>query len=100
MALVALTGCYHDPNEHARMGVPFIKDSLQAKYRGAKPAALIDRTDLTPETITYFVRHGIGWMTPFRKTEISDMELQKLGAYLTTTSDKKQKGKKRLEPGG
>jgi len=32
IALSALTGCYHDPNEHARMGVPFVKDSVQAKY--------------------------------------------------------------------
>ena len=32
VALAALTGCYHDPNEHAKLGVPFIKDSITAKY--------------------------------------------------------------------
>ena len=32
MALAALSGCYHDPNEHAKIGVPFIKDKITAKY--------------------------------------------------------------------
>ena len=32
MALPALTGCYHDPTEHTKFGVPFIKDKITAKY--------------------------------------------------------------------
>lgn len=57
--------------------------ALQTKYKGELPAALEDRTDLTPETVAYFVRNGVAWMAPFRKTEISDAELAALGAYLS-----------------
>jgi mono/diheme cytochrome c family protein len=65
--------------------------ALQEKYKGDPPALLEDRTDLTPETITYFVRNGISVMPPYRKTEISDADLQEINAYLTrprNTSDK------------
>ncbi|AKH44137.1 mono/diheme cytochrome c family protein [Altererythrobacter atlanticus] len=57
--------------------------ALQVKYEGAIPAALEDRTDLTPEVVAYFVRNGVAWMPPFRKTEISDADLAALGAYLS-----------------
>jgi mono/diheme cytochrome c family protein len=57
--------------------------ALQTKYAGALPAALEQRTDLTPEIVSTFVRHGVAWMAPFRKTEISDAELADLGAYLS-----------------
>lgn len=56
--------------------------ALQTKYDGAIPAALELRTDLQPETVTYFVRNGVAWMAPFRKTEVSDAELAAIGAYL------------------
>lgn len=57
--------------------------SLQIKYDGSVPAVLMERTDLTPETIEVFVRQGILSMAPFRKTEITDAELDDLAAYLT-----------------
>ncbi len=57
--------------------------ALQTKYKGEKPAVLEHRTDLTPEIITYYVRNGVAWMAPFRKTEVSDSELAAIGAYLT-----------------
>ena len=57
--------------------------ALQHKYGGELPAALEDRTDLTPETVAYFVRNGVAWMAPFRKTKISDAELTAMGAYLS-----------------
>jgi mono/diheme cytochrome c family protein len=57
--------------------------ALQTKYEGRIPAALEWRTDLTPETVSYFVRNGVAWMAPFRKTEISDAELAAIGAYLS-----------------
>lgn len=60
--------------------------ALEAKYKGAVPAALEQRTDLTPEMIKYFVRHGISVMPFFRKTEISDADLSALGAYLSKSS--------------
>ncbi len=60
--------------------------ALMAKYKGAKPAALVDWTDLQAETVRYVVRHGITVMPQFRKTEISDVELEALAAYLARGS--------------
>jgi mono/diheme cytochrome c family protein len=57
--------------------------ALQEKYQGDPPALLEDRTDLTPEAVTLFVRNGISVMPFFRKTEISDEEMAAINAYLT-----------------
>ena len=57
--------------------------ALKAKYKGAKPALLEERTDLTPEIVTFYVRHGAGIMPFFRPTEVSDEDLKALSAYLT-----------------
>jgi len=59
--------------------------ALAALYKGAKPAPLEERTDLTPEFLKNFVRHGVSVMPPFRKTEVSDADLAALTAYLTRT---------------
>jgi len=56
--------------------------ALQALYNGAKPARLEERTDLVPEITKTFVRNGVSVMPFFRKTEISDAELDALAAYL------------------
>ncbi len=56
--------------------------SLEAKYKGAKPGPLQARTDLTPDVVRFYVRHGVSIMPFFRKTEITDAELDALGAYL------------------
>ena len=56
--------------------------ALEALYKGAKPAALEQRTDLVPELTRAFVRTGVSVMPPFRKTEISDDDLAALAAYL------------------
>jgi mono/diheme cytochrome c family protein len=56
--------------------------ALAALYKGAKPAALEERTDLSPEVTKQFVRKGVSVMPFFRKTEISDAELDALAAYL------------------
>jgi mono/diheme cytochrome c family protein len=57
--------------------------SLQFKYAGRLPAALEQRTDLTPEIVTYYVRHGIAMMPSFRKTELSDAQVAAIAVYLT-----------------
>lgn len=57
--------------------------ALQAKYKGALPALLDKRTDLTPQLIKAYVRNGITVMPTFRKTEISDTDLDAIAAYLT-----------------
>ena len=59
--------------------------ALQALYKGTKPAELEDRTDMTPEFVKMYVRHGVSIMPPFRKTEVSDADLAALTAYLTRT---------------
>ncbi len=57
-------------------------DALQAKYHGDKPALIEARRDLTPEQVRFFVRHGISIMPFFRKTEISDADLDDIAAYV------------------
>lgn len=57
--------------------------ALDALYRGGKPGALIQRTDLTPPIVKQFVRKGVSVMPFFRKTEISDAELDALAAFLS-----------------
>lgn len=57
--------------------------SLTVKYKGKLPGALEDRKDLTPVAVKTFVRQGVFSMAPFRKTEISDADLDALAAYLT-----------------
>ncbi len=57
--------------------------ALQTKYKGNPPALLEERTDLTPDVVKYYVRHGVSVMPFFRKTEVSDADLDALAAYLT-----------------
>jgi mono/diheme cytochrome c family protein len=60
-------------------------DALAVKYRGRQPpvpAALEQRSDLTSATIKLVVRQGVSVMPFFRKTEISDTDLDALIAYL------------------
>jgi mono/diheme cytochrome c family protein len=49
---------------------------------GAKPAVLEQRTDLTPKMIATAVRKGVYFMPRFRKTEISNADLDAITAYL------------------
>lgn len=56
--------------------------ALAAKYSGVKSGVLLEWTDLRPEITRSFVRAGISVMPFFRKTEISDAELDALAAYL------------------
>jgi mono/diheme cytochrome c family protein len=56
--------------------------ALDALYKGAKPGALEQRTDLVPTLTQTFVRSGVSVMPPFRKTEIGDADLAALAAYL------------------
>lgn len=57
-------------------------ESLQVKYGGKIPAVLVERTDLAPEVVARFVRTGVLSMPPFRKTEITDVELAAVAAYV------------------
>jgi (+)-pinoresinol hydroxylase len=57
--------------------------ALAALYKGSKPAVLVERTDLSPLIVKQFVRRGVSVMPFFRKTEISDAELDALAAWLS-----------------
>jgi mono/diheme cytochrome c family protein len=59
--------------------------ALQARYKGAKPAELEQRTDLTADFVKAIVRNGLNSMPFFRPTELSDDDVSALGAYLTRT---------------
>jgi len=59
--------------------------SASALYKGSKPAVLAERTDLTPAGIKSVVRKGMYIMPRFRKTEVSDAELDTIVAFLTRT---------------
>ena len=56
--------------------------ALQKKYNGSVPAALEQRTDLPAAQLAFFIRHGVNAMPPFRKTEISDADINAIAAYL------------------
>jgi mono/diheme cytochrome c family protein len=57
---------------------------LQVKYRGSDESPVLEqRTDLTPAFVKQIVRHGVNAMPPFRKTEITDAELDAIAAYLS-----------------
>jgi mono/diheme cytochrome c family protein len=56
---------------------------LRIKYRDTTISPLLtERTDLVPEFVKVIVRQGVSFMPQFRKTEISDAELDALAAYL------------------
>ena len=56
--------------------------ALMARYNGAVPAVLTERTDLSAELVKVYVRNGLSIMPHFRKTQISDAQLEALAAYL------------------
>ncbi|MEN9705629.1 MAG: Cytochrome c6 [Pseudomonadota bacterium] len=61
-------------------------DALRIKYRGALPAAIEQRKDLTPEAIKVYVRRGTWSMPPFRKTELSDGDIADIAAWIRKTA--------------
>lgn len=61
--------------------------ALSLKYQGTPiPPALEDRSDLSSALISTFVRMGTFSMPPFRKTELSDAEIDDIAAYLAETA--------------
>jgi mono/diheme cytochrome c family protein len=57
--------------------------ALAAKYKGKAPGVLEERSDLTPQAVKLFVRRGTSIMPFFRKTEVSNAELDAIADYLT-----------------
>ena len=58
-------------------------EALMRKYKGSVPALLHEREGMTPAFIGTFVRNGVKSMPSFRKTEISEEDLEALGQYLS-----------------
>jgi mono/diheme cytochrome c family protein len=58
-------------------------NALTVKYKGVKSGVLLEWKDLPPELVRNLVRHGISVMPQFRKTEISDADLDALAAFLS-----------------
>ena len=56
--------------------------ALSAKYAGVKSPVIKEWTDLLPAVTRTFVRNGVSIMPFFRKTEISDADLDALADYL------------------
>jgi (+)-pinoresinol hydroxylase len=62
---------------------------LRIKYRdGAVSPLLEERTDLVPDFVKVIVRQGVSFMPQFRKTEISDADLDALAAYLARNTSR------------
>ena len=65
------------------MDSPFAAGTIQLKQtRGADKAVIERRTDLTESYVRSLVRQGFAGMPKFRRTEISDAELDTLIKYL------------------
>ncbi len=62
--------------------------ALGVKYQGKLPGALQERTDLAADLVKAAVRTGVSVMPFFRKTEISDADLDALAAYLSEPKKK------------
>jgi len=64
--------------------------ALTVKYQGVKSGVLLEWRDLSPAVVKVLVRHGISVMPQFRKTEISDPELDALADYLSRNTPRGQ----------
>lgn len=57
--------------------------SLQVKYEGKIPALLEQRTDLTADVVRFYIRNGVAMMPRFRKTELTDAQVELIARYLS-----------------
>lgn len=60
--------------------------TLARKYKGNRPGALELRDDLNGDILRAFVRNGIGAMPSFRKSELSDADVDAIAGYLKATA--------------
>jgi len=71
----------HAASQHAPGTV-----ALTFKYKREVPPVLVMRQDLDPDMIKYFARNGVSIMPSFRKTEISDPDLDALAEFIATNA--------------
>ena len=74
-------------------GAPMLPGThaLHLKYKGEKPGLLEERTDLPAELIKAFVRNGVASMPPFRKTEVTDQDIEAIAAYLSQAASRSER---------
>ncbi|MEO0062848.1 MAG: Cytochrome c6 [Pseudomonadota bacterium] len=73
---------------HGTDGAPTLPGTaaLQRRY-GGDPAALLEmRADIEAGFIRLFVRNGSGAMPAFRKSELTDAQIDQIAAYLRATA--------------
>jgi mono/diheme cytochrome c family protein len=68
-------------------------NALTVKYQGVKSGVLLEWKDLPPEMVRHLVRNGISVMPQFRKTEISDADLDALVKFLSRNTPAQQAGR-------
>ena len=61
-------------------------DALRIKYKGSLPALLEQRSDLPEPVLRVYLRHGSWSMPAFRKTELSDVDIANIAAYLALSA--------------
>ena len=66
-------------------GAPMLPgtQALTKKCHGQVPGALELRSDLDARVLRHFLRNGSGTMPMFRKTEISDSQIEAVATYLS-----------------
>jgi mono/diheme cytochrome c family protein len=82
----------------AGVGMPGT-DALKAKYRGLLPELLTERKDLSPAFIREVVRRGISTMPFYRKTELTDADLEALVGFLSRSSANRKQTSKQTSRG-
>jgi mono/diheme cytochrome c family protein len=60
--------------------------ALAAKYKGSVSPYLEERSDLAADQIRFFVRGGTGAMPMFRKTEVTDAQIDDIAAYIAASA--------------
>ena len=53
-----------------------------SRTRGKEQALLVERRNLTTDYVEYVVRHGLKSMPPFVPSDLTDVRLQALAAFL------------------
>jgi mono/diheme cytochrome c family protein len=71
----------HGPGQHTPGTM-----ALFFKYEGKVPPMLEHRSDLNVDTLRVYVRQGVSVMPSFRKTEVSDADIDAIGVYLKHTA--------------
>ena len=67
--------------------------ALTFKYSESLPPLLAARKDLDRDMIVFFVRNGVSVMPSFRRTEISDTDLDALARYIAASAARQGEGR-------